>query len=44
MKYEIYENKVRGMFWVFAVTKFGSELVRTFKTRKAAESWVARRG
>lgn len=31
-----------GRFGVYAVSEYAERLVKTFKTRKAAEGWVAK--
>ena len=40
MRYVKQFNRARKEWWVFRVSENGAELVKVFKTEKAANSWI----
>lgn len=42
MKYEKSYNRVRNEWWIFCVGTRGAQLVKVYKTEKAADSWIAK--
>lgn len=42
MWYQKQFNRVRNEWWIFRLTACGGELIKVFKTEKAADSWIAK--
>lgn len=42
MKYEKSYNRVHNEWWIFCVGTRGAQLVKVYKTEKAADSWIAK--
>jgi hypothetical protein len=42
MKYEVTYNKVKNVWCVWSVGKYGAEIVKTFKRESAAREWIQR--
>ena len=40
MTYTKQFNRVRNEWWIFRVTATGADLVKIFKTERAADSWI----
>ena len=42
MMYQKQFNRVRKEWWIFRIDQWGGELIKVFKTEKAADSWIAK--